>query len=102
MAFNQGVIMAASKKSSEKFQLGKKIKEIIFLQRKILGVASTYVKKNGFLVFCTCTINKEENQENVQWFLQKFPNYECCFEEQILPVDGKQDGFFISKLEKKG
>ena len=56
------------------------------------------MKKNGFLVFCTCTINKEENQENVQWFLQKFPNYECCFEEQILPVDGKQDGFFISKL----
>lgn len=30
MAFNQGVIMASSKKSSESFQLGKKIKEIIF------------------------------------------------------------------------
>lgn len=30
MAFNQGVIMASPKKSTDSFQLGKKIKEIIF------------------------------------------------------------------------
>ena len=33
MAFNQGVIMASSKKSSEQFQLGNKMKEIIFSSR---------------------------------------------------------------------
>lgn len=33
MAFNQGVIMASSKKSSDKLQIGSKIKEIIFSSR---------------------------------------------------------------------
>ena len=92
-----------SKKVDIKYKMTpEKIKEIVILQRQILEVAGTYVKANGFLVYSTCTINREENQENVQWFLQKFPDFECCFEEQILPIDGKQDGFFISKLEKKG
>ena len=92
-----------SKKVDIKYKMTpEKIKEIVILQRQILEVAGTYVKANRFLVYSTCTINREENQENVQWFLQKFPDFECCFEEQILPIDGKQDGFFISKLEKKG
>lgn len=92
-----------SKKVDIKYKMSsEKIKEIILLQRKILENAAKYVKKDGFLVYSTCTINREENQENVQWFLEQFPNYNCCFEKQILPIDGKQDGFFISKLEKKG
>lgn len=43
------------------------------LQREILSVVQSYVKPGGKLVFSTCTINKKENEENVQWFLNQFP-----------------------------
>ena len=91
-----------SKKVDIKYKMtSEKIKEIVLLQRKILETVRAYVKPNGFLIYSTCTINKEENQKNVEWFLEQFPEFKRCYEEQILPIDGKQDGFFISKLEKK-
>lgn len=43
------------------------------LQRKILEQASTYVKPGGTLIYSTCTINREENIENVRWFVENYP-----------------------------
>lgn len=42
------------------------------LQRQILSTACSYVKKGGKLIFSTCTINKEENIENAQWFRDNY------------------------------
>ena len=49
------------------------IAELVNLQRKILEQASTYVKPGGTLIYSTCTINKEENIENVRWFVENYP-----------------------------
>lgn len=42
------------------------------LQRQILTCAADYVKPGGTLVYSTCTINKEENEENLCWFTAAF------------------------------
>lgn len=42
------------------------------LQRQILTCAADYVKPGGTLVYSTCTINKEENEENLCWFTALF------------------------------
>lgn len=90
------------KKVDIKYKMSpEKIKEIIPLQRSIIETVAQYVKTGGTLVYSTCTINKEENHNNVQWFLERHPEFHCSYEKQILPIDGKQDGFYISKLEKK-
>lgn len=47
---------------------------------------SKYVKPNGVLVYSTCTINKEENEDMIQQFLFKHPSFKkkkkfVCFHQ---------------------
>ena len=74
--------------------------ELVELQRKILSTVWQYVKPGGILVYSTCTVHKEENEKNVEWFLKNCP---FILKEQIqmLPGVDSWDGFFIAKLERK-
>lgn len=94
-----------------------KQEEIVILQRTILDRAANYVKPRGILIFSTCTIAKEENEENMMWFLQNYPfkleSLDPCLPEelhsettalgylQLLPGVHKTDGFFIAKFRRK-
>lgn len=87
------------------------------LQREILSVVQSYVKPGGKLVFSTCTINKKENEENVQWFLNQFPFDSVDLTGklgdqltadtmkqgyiQLLPGIHPCDGFFLSAFIKR-
>ena len=87
----------------------KDIDELVKLQEKILENASSYVKKDGVLVYSTCTVLKKENPDVIARFLQKHSEFkkekiELGFENdgeiQFLP-DGKGlDGFYIVRLRK--
>lgn len=46
------------------------------LQRQILTVVHNYVKPGGKLLYSTCTINREENEDNTAWFVENFPEFE--------------------------
>ncbi|MGN0342024.1 MAG: 16S rRNA (cytosine(967)-C(5))-methyltransferase RsmB [Roseburia sp.] len=71
------------------------------LQRQILDVVCTYVKPGGALVYSTCTIDAMENEQNVEWFCRKHPEYHLEQQRQILPQEQDSDGFFIAKLRKE-
>lgn len=85
------------------------IDELVKIQKKILFNASKYLKKGGILVYSTCTINKDENENVVNEFLKENKNFELCEFEvkniksdgilQILP-DETKIGFFIAKMKK--
>jgi 16S rRNA (cytosine967-C5)-methyltransferase len=77
-----------------------KIRELAKLQRQILDVVHYYVKPGGTLMYSTCTITTEENQENVAYFTEKYPEFELEMMRQFLPDEGC-DGFFIAKLHRK-
>ncbi|MCR5720615.1 MAG: 16S rRNA (cytosine(967)-C(5))-methyltransferase RsmB [Lachnospiraceae bacterium] len=49
------------------------IKELSELQRKIASVAFKYVKKGGLFLYSTCTVNKEENENNARWIAENLP-----------------------------
>ncbi|MDU1003706.1 MAG: 16S rRNA (cytosine(967)-C(5))-methyltransferase RsmB [Clostridium butyricum] len=91
------------------------LREIIPVQREIMNNAWQYLKQGGVMIYSTCTLNKEENEENIEWFVN---NHEDCEVKRIFV--GKQDnlvysregmltvmpnenmdGFFITKLEKR-
>ena len=82
-------------------------------QAAILKTASRYLKTGGRLVYSTCTINKEENQQQIEKFLTENENFRliqlnCPVEGAVnddnmvtfLPSRGNCDGFFIAVLEK--
>ena len=76
-------------------------KELAALQRQILSVVQKYVKSGGMLLYITCTINREENEENTAWFVENFPNFEKIREKQMLPGNDMGDGFYIAEFRKK-
>lgn len=90
------------------------IKELVEIQRQIMDNAWEYLKKDGVMVYSTCTVNKEENQENITWFLNKHKDakIEKIFvgREENLRYDDLgtltifpnqyMDGFFVTKIKK--
>lgn len=91
------------KKTDIRYKMtSEKQKDLVQLQRQILDTVHTYVKKGGTLVYSTCTIQKDENAGNVAWFVEKYPEFEVQFSEQMFPGGEYHDGFFIAKLVRKG
>lgn len=77
----------------------KKIKNYSIQQKKILSENSIMVKESGTLMYVTCSIFREENQEVVQWFLKNNPNFTLRLEKNLLPSKGF-DGFYFAIMEK--
>ncbi len=74
--------------------------ELMLLQRKILETVKHYVKPGGILMFSTCTINKQENEENTRWFLDNNPDFELEIERQLIPGADDCDGFYAARMKK--
>lgn len=75
--------------------------ELVRLQQEILSVVCGYVKPRGKLLYSTCTVHKRENEDNTQWFLDQYPDFELIREQQRLPQAGRGDGFYIALLQKR-
>ena len=93
----------------------KDLSSLVLLQREILSVARQYVREEGLLVYSTCTLNKNENEENARWFLQENSEFEAYpldlgkAENLIYTKEGfvtilpgnTMDGFFIARFRRK-
>ncbi|MBP3800605.1 MAG: 16S rRNA (cytosine(967)-C(5))-methyltransferase RsmB [Clostridia bacterium] len=75
------------------------IEEISSIQYEILEKCSKYLKKNGEIVYSTCSILKEENEDIIEKFLKNNSNFKIMDMKKIVPNE-EQDGFFICKLQK--
>lgn len=70
------------------------------VQYNILVNGSRYVKKGGCIVYSTCTINKDENENIIAKFLEENKNFVKASEEiQLMPCK-ETDGFFMCRLER--
>lgn len=74
----------------------------IQMQRKLLESATKYLKPNGILVYSTCTLNKKENEKQIEMFLKVHPEFTLLEERTIFPYEYNSDGFYMAKLTKKG
>lgn len=77
------------------------IDSLVKLQREIVTNAAKYVKPGGILMYSTCTITKEENQNNRKWIEE---NLDLVFggeERQFLPGVDKEDGFYYARFIKR-
>ena len=86
------------------------------LQKKIFESAYKCLKSDGEMLYSTCTFSKNENTNNIQYFLEKYEDLEIL--EVEIPKNIKTmrdkfggvyisykneylDGFYIAKLRKK-
>ncbi len=60
------------------------IKALAEQQRKILQTVHRYVKPGGTLLYSTCTIAPEENEQQAEWILQNLP-FEAVSLEDAVP-----------------
>ncbi|NRD78826.1 16S rRNA (cytosine(967)-C(5))-methyltransferase RsmB [Bacillus sp. BRMEA1] len=96
----------------------KDITQLSKIQQELLASVAPLIKKGGTLVYSTCTIDKEENENTVKTFLQLHPKFEgdlsfksrmpgavqsliTSYDLQIFPQDFGSDGFYIAVLRKK-
>lgn len=105
------------KKQDIKYHASKEgIRQLAKLQWEILSVVWQYVKPGGTLIYSTCTISPEENEENVNRLIENYPferenlkpflpkqlqesEKEGCI--QLLPGIHETDGFFMARLRRK-
>ena len=57
------------------------------LQEELLDEAANHVKKGGRLVYSTCSIEPEENWEQIQNFMDKYDNFELEELDDFLPEE---------------
>lgn len=113
----EGRFLANDPKTYRSWSL-KTVKELSKLQKKLLRSAYQAVKKNGEIVYSTCTLNKAENEDVLKWAIEELnikildinlniknsvpisdENKEVQKAIRILPSK-ETEGFFIAKLKK--
>jgi len=70
-------------------------------QAEILQNYSKVLRKSGRMVYATCSILKEENEQQVAKFLENNEEFELINQETLLPHQTGNDGFFIAVMERK-
>ena len=73
--------------------------ELQCLQREILTTVQAYVKKGGQLLYSTCSLSFEENEENRDFILKNFP-FRLIKEEKFMPGE-PSDGFYFALFQRK-
>lgn len=105
------------KKPDIKYRMNKcSMEDLVILQREILTASMNYLKPGGIMMYSSCTINKEENEQQVKWMIENFDMELISMKEelpvilktsesdyglQLFPGVHETDGFFLAKLRKK-
>ncbi len=69
-------------------------------QAKILESAARMLKGGGRLVYSTCTFEREENEETIDSFLKRHPEFEQEKVLRLWPHKVKGEGHFLAALYK--
>ncbi len=98
------------------------VKKQADLQKKFLDLVSPSLKKGGMLLYCTCSLCKEEGEQQINKFLSNNPQYKIINLCPKVPLElkhivtsegfirilphhlasfGGADGFFIACLQKE-
>lgn len=74
--------------------------DLIELQHEILLNARPLVRRNGYLAYATCSLFSEENEAQVNRFLESAPEFSLIEQKSWTLLDGC-DGFHLSVMQLK-
>ena len=70
-------------------------------QKQFLHNAAEVLKPGGRLVYSTCSVEREENEEVAKHFLDSHPNFTQLQTRRTWPHREGSDGFFMAVLENR-
>ena len=70
------------------------------LQRKIVTNAVPYLNSGKPLIYITCSVFAEENEDQARWIAEQF-NFTIEHQELIKGYENKADSMFVARLIKK-
>lgn len=86
----------------------KRLEDLVKLQSSLLDSAALLLEPGGLLVYATCSIEREENEEQVQRFLERHGNFERDGSGPdrgqdlfVKPWEQGTDGAYASRLRKR-
>ena len=92
------------RKPEIRYKSEESLRDLPDIQLQILKTASRYLKIGGRLVYSTCTLNKDENENVVNRFLDENSNFRLADGNDsmrtLMPHKNNADGFFIAVLER--
>jgi len=80
------------KKSELRWQGAQDIPELLKLQEAALDLGARFVHPEGRLVYSTCTLNRQENEEQIQRFLERHDEFELLDAATIVPKAFTENG----------
>jgi len=70
-------------------------------QKSLLDDAYTIANNDSYILYCTCTYAKEENEENTAYFLNKYPDLSLVKEKKLSFLDASE-GQYMALFYKGG
>jgi 16S rRNA (cytosine967-C5)-methyltransferase len=75
------------------------LRELSALQAQILHAGVVLLKPGGRVVYSTCSIEKEENHDQIRAFLDSHSDFVLLAERQLLPT-ASHDGAYAALLRR--
>ncbi|HUS37791.1 MAG TPA: SAM-dependent methyltransferase, partial [Verrucomicrobiae bacterium] len=74
------------------------IPRLTAIQLSLLEQATRRLKPNGTILYSTCSLEPEENQNVIQKFLSAHSEFRLDLERELLPFRDQVDGAYIARL----
>lgn len=68
------------------------------VQLKLLHKASERLQPGGVLVYSTCSLEPQENEELVERFVSQTPGFTLEDQKQLTPFTDQVDGAYVARL----
>ncbi len=79
----------------------RRIQLLAQLQAALLEGAASVLRRGGLLVYATCSLESEENEHQVNQFLERHPDYRRTADDLVVfPPDSGSDGAYAARLER--
>lgn len=88
------------RKPEIRYKNADEIQNLPEIQKIILENSSKYVKKTGRLIYSTCTLGKEENQNIIEKFIKNNTEFNITYQKEYYPNVDKTDGFYVCVMDR--
>jgi len=89
-----------------RWRLGpERLAQVVETQRQLLHSAALLTAPGGVMVYATCSLEPEENEQQMAWLAGRHPELvtEADWRDTTLwPVAGRHDGFFVARRRRIG